>query len=102
MTMIKDQAEERRAAPSKPHAITLENRQRAGITGVTDVLSFNEQEVVLVTEGGDITLLGEGLHIARLNLDDGQLMVEGDIAGIEYGAHPQLRRGGSILSKLFR
>ena len=99
--MIKDQAEERRVPPARPHAITLENRQRAGITGVSDVLSFNEQEVVLVTEGGDITLLGEGLHIARLNLEDGQLVVEGDITGIEYGVHPQLRRGG-ILAKLFR
>jgi len=100
--MIKDQAEERRVPPSRPHAITLENRQRAGITGVSDVLSFNEQEVVLVTEGGDITLLGEGLHIARLNLDDGQLVVEGDIVGIEYGAQPQLRRSGGILAKIFR
>jgi len=100
--MIKDHAEERRSPPSRPHAITLENRQRASITGVSDVLSFNEQEVVLVTEGGDITLLGDNLHIARLNLDDGQLMVEGDIAGIEYGTQPQARRTGGILSKIFR
>ncbi|MCL2544468.1 MAG: sporulation protein YabP [Clostridia bacterium] len=100
--MIKDHADEKRTPPPRPHAITLENRQRAGITGVSDVLSFNEQEVVLVTEGGDITLLGENLHIARLNLDDGQLVVEGDIAGIEYGAQPQMRRGGGILSRIFR
>lgn len=99
--MIKDHAEEKRMPPSRPHAITLENRKRAGITGVSDVLSFNEQEVVLITEGGDITLIGEGLHIARLNLEDGQLVVEGDIAGIEYGTPPQQRRGG-ILARIFR
>ena len=99
--MVKDHAEERRIPSTRMHAITLENRQRAGITGVSDVLSFNEQEVVLVTDGGDITLVGEGLHISRLNLDDGQLVVEGDIGGIEYGVAPQLRRGG-LLSRLFR
>jgi sporulation protein YabP len=99
--MIKDHAEERHIPPARAHAITLENRRRAGITGVSDVLSFNEQEVVLVTDGGDISLLGEGLHIARLNLEDGQLVVEGEISGIEYGAAPQQRRGG-LLSKIFR
>ncbi len=99
--MIKDQPEEKHILPARSHAITLENRQRAGITGVSDVLSFNEQEVVLVTEGGEITLIGEGLHIARLNLEDGQLVVEGDIAGIEYGA-PALQRRGGFLSRIFR
>ncbi len=100
--MVKEQTEERRIPPVRAHAITLENRQRAAITGVSDVLSFNEQEVVLVTDGGDITLIGEGMHIARLNLEDGQLVVEGDIAGIEYGLSPQQRRGGGLLSKIFR
>jgi sporulation protein YabP len=99
--MIKDQQDaERRPAPARAHAITLENRRRASLSGVSDVLSFNEQEVVMVTEGGDITLVGEGLHIARLNLDEGQLMVEGNISGIEYGLPPAQRKG--LLARLFR
>lgn len=99
--MLKDQSDEKRTPPSKPHAITLENRQRASLSGVSDVLSFNEQEVVLVTDGGDITLIGEGLHIARLNLDDGQLVVEGEIMGIEYGDAPHQRKAG-FLARIFR
>ncbi len=98
--MIKDYAEEKRSTPTRLHAITLENRQRALLTGVSDVVSFNEQEVIMVTDGGDITLIGEGLHIARLNLDDGQLVVEGDISGIEYGLPPQQRRG--LFARIFR
>ncbi len=99
--MIKEHPEDKRIPPIKAHAITLENRQRAALTGVSDVLSFNEQEVILVTEGGDITLIGDGLHIARLNLDEGQLVVEGEIAGIEYSDAPQQRRGG-LWARIFR
>ncbi|MEG0767764.1 MAG: YabP/YqfC family sporulation protein, partial [Clostridia bacterium] len=48
----------------------------------------------LRTEGGEITLVGEGLHIAQLNLEDGRLVIEGDIVGIEYGNAPQQRKPG--------
>ena len=85
----------------RAHAVTLENRRRANVTGVNDVVRFDEQEVVLATGGEEITLLGEGLHIARLNLEEGQLIVEGEIAGIEYGQQPQTSRGG-LLARLFR
>lgn len=87
---------------TKPHVVTLESRQRALLSGVTDVLSFNEQEVVLVTDEGDITLVGEGLHISRLSLDEGQLVLEGEIAGIEYGLSSQHRKSGSLWSRLFK
>ena len=59
----------------RTHAVTLENRRRANVTGVSDVVRFDEQEVVLSTSGGEITLLGDGLHIARLHLEEGQLIV---------------------------
>lgn len=91
-------------ALARPHAVTLENRQRALLSGVTDVLSFNEQEVMLSTTGGDITLIGDALHIANLNLEEGQLLVEGEIAGIEYAEiHPaHAKSGGGLFSRLFR
>ena len=94
---VKDQLKTPRA-----HAVTLENRRRANVTGVSDVVRFDEQEVVLSTSDGEITLLGEGLHIARLHLEEGQLIVEGDITGIEYGqVQAQAARGG-FFSRIFR
>lgn len=98
--MVKDAGEAKRP-PARGHAIVLEDRKRAVLTGVTDVASFNEQEVVLLTDEGDITLVGEALHISLLNLEDGRLTVEGRIAGLEYGDSPSQRRGG-ILSRMFR
>lgn len=71
-------------AAFRRHQLTLEGRTRAKLCGVTAVNCFNEQEVVLETSEGEVALLGEGLHIEQLNLEDGQLDVTGEIAGIEY------------------
>lgn len=83
----------------RPHGLTLEGRQKAIITGVEDVDSFNEQMVVLATTAGTLTLMGEQLHVSRLNLEEGQLSVEGEIAALEYD---ERARRGPLLSRLFR
>lgn len=79
----------------RAHTMTLEGRSRAKVAGVMAVSCFNEQEVVLQTSEGEVALLGEGLHIEQLNLDDGRLDVTGEISGIEYSeiAHKKERRG---------
>ena len=69
---------------ARPHQLTLEGRTRAKLSGVIAVNCFNEQEIVLETSEGEVALLGEGLHIEQLNLEDGKLDVTGEIAGIEY------------------
>ena len=66
------------------HMLTLEGRARAKLTGVIAVSCFNDREIVLETSEGEIALLGQGLHIEQLNLEDGQLDVTGEIAGVEY------------------
>ena len=69
---------------TRVHTLTMEGRTRAQLTGVTAVSCFNDREVVLETGEGEVALLGEALHIEQLNLDDGQLDVTGEIAGVEY------------------
>ncbi len=86
---------------TRAHSLTLEGRQKAVITGVEDVDSFNEQMVVLSTAAGTLTLLGEQLHISNLNLENGQLFVEGEIAALEYDERRSSSRG-SLFSRLFR
>ena len=80
------------------HSFTLIDRSHAEITGVNDVDCFNEQIVILRTPLGALTISGEGLNISQLNLGDGRLIVEGEIAAIEYS---QRRKQGSFLGKLF-
>ena len=82
------------------HTMTLEGRARARVTGVMAVSCFNEQEVVLQTSEGEVALLGEGLHVNRLNLEEGQLSVDGVISAMEYDE--RARGKGKALSRLFR
>ena len=79
----------------RAHQLTLEGREKASLCGVTAVSCFNEQEIVLETTVGEVALLGENLHIDQLNLQDGQLDVTGEIAGIEYNGpvHKREKRG---------
>lgn len=66
------------------HTLTIDDRSTASVTGVEDVECFNEQIVVLRTPLGALTISGENLNISQLNLSDGQLIVEGEIAAAEY------------------
>ena len=86
---------EQRTDMKRIHALSLEGRERARLSGVTAVICFHDQEVVLETSEGEVALLGEGLHIEQLNLDAGQLNVTGEICAIEYSdiAPKRERRG---------
>ena len=79
---------------SAKHTLMLDGRSRAKLTGVTAVSCFNDREVVLETGEGEVALLGENLHIEQLNLDDGQLDVTGEIAGVEYETPRKKERRG--------
>ena len=92
--------EQTNAPQLPPHSVELTERKKAVIRGVQAVDSFNEQMVTLATTEGALTLLGSGLHVSQLNLEDGQLLVEGDIAALEYD--PASRARGSWLSRLLR
>ena len=87
-------------APLMPHSLELTERKKAVVRGVQAVDSFNEQMVTLITTGGALTLLGSGLHVSHLSLEEGQLLVEGEIAALEYDSAPRPR--GSFLSRLVR
>ena len=51
-----------------PHSLMLENRQGGRITGVKDVKSFDEKEILLFTQAGKLVIKGEQLHVKQLDL----------------------------------
>ena len=85
---------------SAEHTLTLSGRTLATVTGVEDVDCFNEQIVILRTPLGLLTISGDALNISQLNLDDGKLIVQGEIAAIEYSQ--QKKQSGGLLGRLFR
>ncbi|MGN0754634.1 MAG: YabP/YqfC family sporulation protein [Aristaeellaceae bacterium] len=82
--------------PEKPYGLTLDRREKAVLTGVTDVERFDENEVVLHTHGGRLTVTGTGLHVASLQLEEGRLMVDGAIDGVVYDGGAVKRRSGFL------
>ena len=94
--------EDVRRVEVRPHKVTIEGRERITVTSVDDIDSFNEREVIFLTGFGMMTVLGEDLHIARLNLEEGGLSVEGRIQTVDYADHEEQRRGGkSFFGKVF-
>lgn len=85
--------------PKKPHKVILENKRRAVITGVEDIDSFNECEIIFLSSEGMITIGGEDLHISKLNLEDGQLIIDGIIDSLDYADHDELRRKKGFFKK---
>ncbi|MBR6102018.1 MAG: sporulation protein YabP [Ruminococcus sp.] len=67
------------------HGIILENRARLELTGITDVDRFNEEEILLFTQLGELTIRGRSLHINEMSVGSGELSVEGDITALIYG-----------------
>ncbi len=84
------------------HKIVLEEREKLSVSGVTDVIAFDEESITADTDMGMIIIRGEGLHISRLNLDEGVLQTEGNVNSIEYTDGGMAQRGGFILGRIFK
>ena len=81
--------------------LILENREKLNVSGVNDVLSFDDQVVIMETELGLLTVKGENLKINKLNIDTTEVIVEGRINNLIYSEH-QLKSEGGILGKIFK
>ena len=84
------------------HRVLLENRKKAVITGVQEIHSFNENEVLLLSEAGKILLKGEQLHVRKLNLEKGDAEVEGRVDSLSYLTMNAHKKDESILKRMFR
>ena len=77
--------------PAKPHMLTINDHKSAQLTGVREVLSFDEKQLLLRTEQGDLAVSGEGIHITALLLDEGRLTFEGRVDALSYSDASGLR-----------
>lgn len=91
--------ETKQATLNLRHTVTMEDRKRLLITGVTDVESFDEQMVLLVTQPGELVIKGSGLHITKIDVATGDLSLEGEISELSYG---DSRPAGGLFGRLFR
>ena len=82
--------------------LVLENRKKLSVSGVNDVLSFDDQVVMIDTELGLLTVKGENIRINKLSLDTSEVIVEGEISSLSYSQNKQEKSTGTLLSKIFK
>ena len=68
----------------KKHTLFIANRESAEISGVTDVDSFNEEEIRAVSDYGDILIKGEKLQVEALDIESGDLKISGKVSAVVY------------------
>ncbi len=82
--------------------IILENREKLSISGVLDVLSFDDQIVILETELGLLTVKGDNLRINKLSLDTADVIIDGEIYNLGYSEKDTNQKSGGLFNKIFR
>ena len=80
------------------HKLCLENRKKLTMTGVTEVISFDDASVVLHTGMGTLVVQGSELQLKTLTLEGGNVVVEGQVSSLVY---EQAARSGGWWSRLF-
>jgi len=82
--------------------LVLENRNRLNISGVLDVLSFDDQIIIVETELGMLTVKGDNLRINKLSIDTSEVVVEGEIISLTYSNKELDKKNESFLGKIFK
>ena len=85
------------------HRLVFADRQSGSLTGIRDVVSFDENRVILDTDMGLLTIEGSGLHMKRLTLEKGEVDMEGKLDSLSYSSNEGYRKSGeSWFARLFR
>jgi len=83
------------------HNIIMENREKVSVTGVLNVISFDEDMIVAETEMGILVIKGEYLNMNSLSLEKGEIEIDGNVYGMNYEEKGHTERN-SIFGRIFK
>ena len=87
----------------RSHRLNMEDRKRLEMTGISDVISFDLNKILLETDYGVVTVKGDNLHVNRLYLENGEHYIDGSIQSLEYSEVSSFgKKGESFFSRLMR
>ena len=88
---------------TKSHKVMLTNRKNGSFTGILDVISFDISEILLESEQGMLNVKGKDLHVNRLNLEKGEVDIEGIIDSFTYSQVPaSIKKPENLFGKWFK
>ncbi|MCR4426471.1 MAG: sporulation protein YabP [Firmicutes bacterium] len=93
--------EVRRKHANPQHRMVLVDREAMTVDGVLNVESFDDEEIILETNAGVLSVRGHDLHIKQLNLEDGNLEIDGLVESVDYSEDDR-KRGRGFLARLLR
>jgi len=82
--------------------IVLENRKKLTLTGVEEVISFDDEKILLNTKLGFLTIKGSELKMNKLDVQNGDVIIVGNLASIVYSSKEVKKEKESIISRLFK
>ena len=83
-------------------SLNLENRKRLTISGVIEVISFDEEKIELTTKLGNLTIKGQELKMNKLDVQNGDVIIIGSIASMVYNGKVSKKTSESLINKLFK
>ena len=84
------------------HSLYTERRQGGKITGIKDIHSFDEKELLILTEEGKMLIKGQKLHVKQLDLEAGEMEFEGRMDQIAYLSVAGPEKEEKVWRKIFR
>lgn len=82
------------------HTITLDNREKLTVTGVSDILSYDDENIFAHTEDSALIIRGYNLHITSFDQNKGLLIADGNISSLTYDN--DTGSTGGFFRKLFK
>ena len=81
--------------------IYVENREKIRVSGVQDVDNFSEESISVKTQKGDLMIGGEGLKITKLDVESGELLIDGSLHSLFYNDNA-LQKTTSFFGRLMK
>lgn len=82
--------------------LTLDSRKKLTLTGVLEVINFDEEKISLNTKLGNLSIKGEGLKMNKLDVQNGDVIICGTIFAIIYSGKNVKKNKENIVKRIFQ
>lgn len=83
-------------------SLSLENRKNLILTGILEVISFDDQKIFLNTKLGNLSIKGEGLKMNKLDVQNGDVIIIGTILSMIYNGKNVAKKKENIIKRIFQ
>ncbi|HEY5524754.1 MAG TPA: sporulation protein YabP [Clostridium sp.] len=83
-------------------SLSLENRKKLTLTGIVEVISFDDQKISLNTKLGNLSIKGEGLKMNKLDVQNGDVIITGTILSMIYSGKNVVKNKENIIKRIFQ